>query len=293
MFKKLLPYQNYHGVRKPGVVYKMNYKELSEFALCYNYPIYFIEKYCMTMTPNGFEYVTLRDYQKEVIQSFQDNRFNIIMNSRQTGMSTIIGFLMLWVAMFRYERNIVLLSNKMCSGTEVIKRIRETYRNLPYFLKPGVETFANNALKFENGCFIKAVSRSANGISIDDLFIQDYAHVNPNVLADYFPLMSTDRKNRMFIQSTPNGFNQFYELFSNAEQGKNSFIPTRVYWWQVPGRNNKWKENEIKILGPELFAQEYDLQFLTLKRGTKNTSFPFIAYMLIMQACSYFVDDNF
>lgn len=76
--------------------------------------------------------------------------------------------------------------------------------------------------------------------------------------------MTTGRNSRIFIQSAPNGINKFYELFTGAEQGTNSFIPTRVYCWQVPGRDEKWKENEIRMLGSlKLFMQEYELSFIT------------------------------
>jgi hypothetical protein len=69
---------------------------------------------------------------------------------------------------------------------------------------------------------------------------------------------------RIIITSTPNGMNKFYEIYQAALEGDNTFYPIRVDWWQVPGRDEKWKQNEIANLGSEeLFNQEYGNQFLS------------------------------
>jgi len=57
---------------------------------------------------------------------------------------------------------------------------------------------------------------------------------------------------------------KFYELYQGAVTGENSFNPIRVDWWQVPGRDEDWKNREIANLGSvELFNQEYGNQFLS------------------------------
>ena len=71
----------------------------------------------------------------------------------------------------------------------------------------------------------------------------------------------------MMICSTPKGKNLFTDLLQNAERKdgdplKNKFVATRVNWWEVSGRDNDWKEKEIKNLGSkEMFDREYDLKF--------------------------------
>jgi hypothetical protein len=58
--------------------------------------------------------------------------------------------------------------------------------------------------------------------------------------------------------------NKFYEIYQGAVTGENSFNPIRVDWWQVPGRDENWKKEEIANLGSEeLFNQEYGNQFLS------------------------------
>ena len=33
-------------------------------------------------------------------------------------------------------------------------------------------------------------------------------------------------------------------------------------WWQIPGRDEKWKQAQIAAIGPTRFAQEFNNEFL-------------------------------
>jgi len=67
---------------------------------------------------------------------------------------------------------------------------------------------------------------------------------------------------RMIITSTPNGRNLFYRIYKNALNKVNQFKALRVDWWQIPGRDEEWKQKEIANLGSEdIFNQEYGNSF--------------------------------
>ena len=69
---------------------------------------------------------------------------------------------------------------------------------------------------------------------------------------------------KVIITSTPNGMNRFYEIYMDSVEGKNTYTPLRVDWWQVPGRDDEWKKMTIANLGSEEdFNQEYGLQFFS------------------------------
>jgi hypothetical protein len=58
--------------------------------------------------------------------------------------------------------------------------------------------------------------------------------------------------------------NKFYEIYMAALNGKSEYVPLRVDWWQVPGRDEQWKKDTIANLGSEEdFNQEYGLQFFS------------------------------
>jgi len=265
-------YRNMPGYRISNLPYVMNYEEKVEWSKCYKDPIYFIETYCTINTPDGISNVSLFDFQKAIIEDFLEHRFNVIMNSRQTGLSTIMGYLMLWVAMFSVDKVVALLSDKQCNSVEIIDNVRRNYAGLPFFLKPGVMDYSQKHIRFDNGCRIIGLSTvAAISFGIDNLFIQDYVYIHPNVIAAVYPTMISNKRTSLFIQSTPKGYDQFHGIFTKAEQGYNSFNARRVYWWQVPGRDEKWKEDQIRNLGScELFAQEYELQFVVFRHKKES-----------------------
>ncbi|MEC8552906.1 MAG: terminase, partial [Pseudomonadota bacterium] len=69
------------------------------------------------------------------------------------------------------------------------------------------------------------------------------------------------------IVSTPYGMNQFYKLWSDAENKRNDYVPIEVHWSEVPGRDEEWKEKTIRNTSPEQFQQEFECEFL----GSVNT----------------------
>jgi len=62
-------------------------------------------------------------------------------------------------------------------------------------------------------------------------------------------------------------FNIFHRIYSQAERKENTFVPTRVTWKEVPGRDREWALEQLKNLGQQKFAQEFNVEFL----GSTNT----------------------
>ena len=68
------------------------------------------------------------------------------------------------------------------------------------------------------------------------------------------------------ICSTPNGKNHFYELVKYSllpddHPDKNDFTTIKTYWYEVEGRDENWRQEQIKMLGIDKFNQEYNLEF--------------------------------
>ena len=74
------------GLRRSGVAFKMSPEEQQEYIRCALDVHYFVEKYCKVKREDGsVGNIFLRDYQKEILDNFVNNRFNILMASRQIG----------------------------------------------------------------------------------------------------------------------------------------------------------------------------------------------------------------
>lgn len=237
------------GIRRAGVTFRMTPDEQEEYVRCALDIHYFTEKYCKVKTEDGsINNIKLRDYQAEIMDNFVNNRFNILMASRQVGKTISASIFMLHTILFNNDKNVMIVANKGDTAVEIVDKIKSIYTLLPFFLKPGVKTWNQKSLTFENGCRIKTSARTktpAIGFTIDVLYLDEFAHIPSNIIEPYytaaFPTVSAIQNSKIIITSTPNGMNLFHKLLTNAERPdgdpmKNNYKPMRVYWYQVPGR---------------------------------------------------------
>ena len=74
------------GIKRAGLSFKMTTEEQQEYVKCALDIHYFTETYCRVKTDDGsIDNIVLRDYQREILDNFVSNRFNILMASRQVG----------------------------------------------------------------------------------------------------------------------------------------------------------------------------------------------------------------
>jgi len=79
-------FSNYKGIRKAGITFAFTDEEFEEYVKCKMSVHYFAEKYCKIKLDDGtIGNMTLRDYQKDIINLYTKNRYSILMASRQTG----------------------------------------------------------------------------------------------------------------------------------------------------------------------------------------------------------------
>ncbi len=237
------------GLRRSGVSFKMSNDELQEYFKCATDVHYFTETYCRVKTEDGsVGPIRLREYQKEMLDNFVNSRFNILMASRQVGKTVSASIFMLHTILFNNDKNVMIVANKGDTAVEIVDKIKSIYTLLPFFLKPGIKTWNQKSLTFENGCRIKTSARTktpAIGFTIDVLYLDEFAHIPSNIIEPYytaaFPTVSAVLNSKIIITSTPNGMNLFHKLLTDAERPdgdplKNNYKAMRVYWYQVPGR---------------------------------------------------------
>jgi hypothetical protein len=273
-------YEGRTDSRQADIVFEYGQEEIEEMARCAADVAYFGEKYCFSMTDEGIRRIKLRDYQNTMLKSFQDNRFSILLASRQIGKTVTSSIFIAWYLCFHYDRNVMVVANKLATTSEIVDKIKIILKNLPYFMKPGIASGGVTGMRFDNGnrLFSQATTKTAAiGFTIHLLFADEFAHIHPNFLLQFYrsiyPTLSSSTISRMIICSTPNGMNLFYDIYNGAMQKKNAFNAIRVDWWQVPGRDDEWKKREIANLGSEeLFNQEYGNQFLASSRLLLHSS---------------------
>lgn len=261
-------------VKRDGLKQNFTEDEIGEYIKCMESPLYFAEKYIKVIAPSkGLISYKPYPYQKKMMKTFVNNRFAIILACRQSGKSITSIVYILWYAIFHPEKNIAILANKGATAREMLARITLALENLPYFLQPGCKQLNKGSITFSNNSKILAAATSGSsirGLSIDLLFLDEFAFVE-NAAEFYtstYPVISAGDKSQVIITSTANGVgNLFHKLYQGATQKTNEFVPFRVDWWDVPGRDENWKRITISNTSELQFEQEYGNNF----HGRGNT----------------------
>ena len=265
--------QNYLGnpnLKKANVAQEWTQEEVAEYAKCMSDPMYFIQTYIRIVSlDEGLIPFKLYDFQKEMVGTFHNNRFTICKLPRQSGKSTTIIAYLLHYVLFNPTVNVAILANKAATARDLLGRLQLAYENLPKWLQQGVMTWNKGSLELENGSKILASSTSASAVrggSYNIIFLDEFAYVPANVAEQFFssvyPTISSGKTTKVMIVSTPHGMNMFYKLWTDAENQRNTYVPIEVHWSEIPGRDEKWKEETIKNTSVSQFNTEFECEFL-------------------------------
>jgi hypothetical protein len=257
-------------LKKANVPHDWTKEEIQEYIKCKEDPVYFAMTYVKIVSVDeGLIPFRMYEFQKELVEKFHNNRFNIAKLPRQTGKSTVVVSYLLHYALFNDSSNIGILANKASTARDLLGRLQTAYENLPKWLQQGVIAWNKGSMELENGSKILAASTSASavrGMSFNIIFLDEFAFVPNHIADDFFssvyPTISSGQRTKVIIISTPYGMNHFYKLWVDAQNKRNNYIWSEVHWSEVPGRDQKWKEETIKNTSERQFTQEFECEFL-------------------------------
>jgi hypothetical protein len=261
-------------IKKAGVDIQYTEEELSEYIKCSKDPVHFIENYTQIISlDEGMIPFKLRGYQDKLIQHFNDNRFNVVLASRQSGKSITSCAYLIWYLLFHPEVTVAILANKGAIAREMVARIVTMLESVPFFLQPGVKILNKGNIEFANDSKLVAAATSSSsirGLSINLLYLDEFAFVE-NAEEFYtatYPVVTSGKESKVIITSTANGVgNMFYKIYESAVHEQSEYKQFTINWDDVPGRDAKWKKQTIANTSETQFEQEYGNSFL----GTGNT----------------------
>jgi hypothetical protein len=263
-----IQYNNNSKLKRPNQKLRLTQEQCLEFIEAGKSVLTFAERYYYIVHPiDGQKLITLHDYQIRILQALQEHRFIVLLAARQVGKTTCSAIYMLWFAIFNRNKTVAILANKADIAKSILDEIKLAYEELPKHIQPGLKEYNAFNIKFDNGSEIiaKATSKDAlRGLSVSLLMLDEFAFVASSIADEFwasnYPTISTGGS--IIVVSTPNGTgNLFYDLWRQAEQQQNSFTPIQVNWWEVPGRDENWKEETIKNIGKIRFNAEYGCRF--------------------------------
>jgi hypothetical protein len=246
-----------------------------ELKRCKKDILYFCRKYFKIVSlKDGL--VTLNPYpkQEELLRFIQNNNRAIVCASRQVGKTTIYTVFLLWYAMYHPDKRIMVCGNKLDIAIEIMDRIRLGYEYCPSSIKIGVTTYNKKCIEFENNSIIRCFATGSSGCRgfSANVLVMDEAAFLPKGIADefmasVFPVLSSSKDSKAIMVSTPNGTsnNLFYDTWQQATDPNivqdENWKAFRFLWYDVPGRDEEWKRQQIATIGINRWMQEFECEF--------------------------------
>lgn len=202
---------------------------------------FFIDNFCKVKHPNaGIIPFHLFSYQHKCLSAFRDHRFTIFGKTRQCGISTLSGAYALWIAMMFRAKTILVTSKTDRDAKEFLnKNIKFVYNELPSWMqliwRPSIQN--EHELGFSNGSKIKSLPSgpevlrqysSTLNIIDEAAFCKDMKQM----WASGSPTLQ--HGGSVIVISTSNGVgNWYWETWTDALEGQNSFHPIVIDWWDM------------------------------------------------------------
>jgi hypothetical protein len=268
-------YSGNPNLKAAGVAIDFTREQVTEYIKCSKDCLYFIKTYMKIVHVDRgvIDFIPFL-YQEEIITKVTNNRHIIAKLGRQMGKSTIIAGILMWYFLFNDHFNIAILANKEAQSREILARIKLAYEQLPHWLQQGIVEWNKGSIIAENGSKIFAAATSSNAIrgqALNLCYMDEFAFVENNIQEEFFtsvfPTISSGHTTKLIITSTPNGMNLFYKLWVDSVEKRNAFVRVQAIWSDMPGRDEKWKKDQLGIMTEQKFSQEHETEFL----GSTNT----------------------
>jgi hypothetical protein len=242
------------------------------YLKCVQDPSYFINQYCTIQHPQrGKIKFKLYDFQYDVLKAYQENDYNVVLKSRQLGISTLSAAYALWMMLFHNDKNVLCIATTKDTAKNIVTKVRIMYDGLPSWLKTQIVENNKLSLVFKNGSQIKALAstESAGRSEALSLLILDEAAFIDKIDVIWTASQQTLATGGQCLAiSTPNGVgNWFHKTWLDATDGINAFNTIKLHWSAHPDRDQSWRDEQDKNLGPSQAAQECDADFLSSGRS--------------------------
>lgn len=250
---------------------------------CGKDPSYFINKYCKIRHPTrGLIPFAMFDYQEDLLEDFRNHRMNVVLKSRQMGISELASAFIVWLILFHQNQSVMVMATKAETAKNMIKKVRTSLKHLPRWMLL-TQITADNKLSIElgNGSFVKATTKSSDAgrsEALSLLVVDEAAHIEgfDEIWTGLKPTVTAG--GRIIMLSTPKGVgNVFHRTYADAEAGLNGYHTSKLWWWLHPEhiddleddrdrpgfKTSSWYRSETRDLSLREKDQEYNCEFLS------------------------------
>lgn len=171
----------------------------------------------------------------------------IILKARQMGFSTLTESILFKDTVTKFNRRTGIITHLDTATTNLFNMSKLMLDNLPDELKPSIKNSNAKELIFDNDegtglkSKIKCMTAGTSGVgrsdTFDNLHLSELAFWQGDVtatLTGLFQAVPNLPDTMIIIESTANGFEKFKELWDQAVNGENDYIPLFVAWYELP-----------------------------------------------------------
>jgi intein/homing endonuclease len=236
-------------------------EQLRELIICKRDPVYFVDKYCFIIHPvRGIIPFNLYKFQHRVLHDLKNKRFNIMLKSRQMGMSTLTAAYCLWLALFHRDKNILILSITDRESTRFLDKVKVAFKQLPDWMRGEAIKQNEHTLVVESGSIISSISSSetaGRSEALSLLVIDEGAFIKhiEKIYTSAYPTLSCVTGDTMIL--TQNGFRRIDDWCKNKDTGDYFSI----------NNLSVWGKNGIEPASHGYVSPESDTLIITTKHG--------------------------
>jgi hypothetical protein len=259
-------------------------EQIKEYVKCKIDPVYFINTYVKYNDLLGLCDFKLYPFQEKIVKQFHNNRYNLCVSSRQSGKTLIPLLYILHQLIFsEYSSILVITLNKM-SAESILLKLKKIYTNLPLWMQMKVNKNTSNYFGLENFSTVMVSDYNINlikGQNFNHVFLDEFAFFPGKNAKDFFdyvvPCLSAGRISKLHIISTKktgsyfnklietykvssiNKILEFFGVLLGKKKDTSNWVVGVYNWNVVPGRDKKWKQEMINMLGVNAFKEEFEV----------------------------------
>ena len=145
-------------------------KQVAEIVRSGRDVAYFLATYAKIVTGDGLVPFDLYPFQRDCLDDFVQHRFNVVLKSRQLGLSTVTAGYALWLALFYKHQSILVIATKRDVAMNFIKKVKTMLRSLPkWIVLPTIVRDTMQEIEFSHGSSIKAIPTSEDAARSESL----------------------------------------------------------------------------------------------------------------------------
>lgn len=214
----------------------------------------YIEKYIKIRDKNGnIVNFTLNNPQLRLYEIIKEQKKQkkpvrvIILKARQMGFSTLTESILFKDTVTNFNKRTGIITHLDTATNNLFNMSKLMLDQLPSNLKPSIKNSNAKELIFDNEegtglkSKIKCMTAGTSGVgrsdTFDNLHLSELAFWQGDVkatLTGLFQAVPNLPNTMIIIESTANGFEKFKELWDQAVNGDNDYIPLFVAWFELP-----------------------------------------------------------